>query len=384
MGTHPIFESDFDCLTERAFVDYIKLDMNTHNMTKGNVLVTGGSGYIGSHTVVELLNEGYEAIIVDNMVNAVRNEQDYPESLKRVEKITGKSVTFYELDIRDRAKLEEVFEKHKIDSVLHFAGLKSVNESVSQPLEYYNNNISGTLILLEVMVKFGVKKFVFSSSATVYGPPQRLPVDEPHQVGVGITNPYGRTKYFIEEILRDLVLADPEWKVTLLRYFNPVGAHESGIVGEDPDGPPNNLMPYVAQVAIGRRPHLVVFGNDWETPDGTGIRDWIHVVDLASGHIAALNKIAANDGIKIYNLGTGQGYSVLEAVKAFEKASGKEVKYVVGPRRPGDLGNVTAVADLSFTELGWKAERDLERMCQDHWRWQSENPYGYRKKEDAK
>merc|ERR1711892_723993 len=344
MGTHPIFESDFDCLTERAFVDYIKLDMNTHNMTKGNVLVTGGSGYIGSHTVVELLNEGYEAIIVDNMVNAVRNEKDYPESLKRVEKITGKSVTFYELDIRDRAKLEEVFKKHKIDSVLHFAGLKSVNGSVSQPLEYYNNNISGTLILLEVMVKFGVKKFVFSSSATVYGPPQRLPVDEPHQVG----------------------------------------AHESGIIGEDPDGPPNNLMPYVAQVAIGRRPHLVVFGNDWETPDGTGIRDWIHVVDLASGHIAALNKIAANDGIKIYNLGTGQGYSVLEAVKAFEKASGKEVKYVIGPRRPGDLGNVTAVADLSFTELGWKAERDLERMCQDHWRWQSENPYGYRKKEDAK
>jgi len=283
--------------------------------------VTGGSGYIGSHTVVELLKEDYSAIVVDNMINAVENEQGFPESLKRVQKITGKDLTFYKLDIRDREKLEEVFQKHKIDSVLHFAGLKSVNESVSQPLEYYNNNISGTLILLEVMVKYGVKKFVFSSSATVYGPPQRLPVDEPHQVGVGITNPYGRTKYFIEEILRDLVIADPEWKVTLLRYFNPVGAHESGQIGEDPDGPPNNLMPYVAQgkfsnstsryiriisdqfglVAIGRRPYLVVFGNDWDTPDGTGIRDWIHVVDLAIGHIAALNKISSNDGIKVNN-----------------------------------------------------------------------------------
>ncbi|CAG5111596.1 Oidioi.mRNA.OKI2018_I69.chr2.g5885.t1.cds [Oikopleura dioica] len=352
-------------------------------MSRGTVLVTGGAGYIGSHTVVELLKEGYDAVVVDNMGNAVQGDNG-PESLHRVEKITGKKVTFYELDVRDAEKLEKVFKDHKITAVLHFAGLKSVNESVSQPLEYYNNNISGTLILLEIMMKYGVKQFVFSSSATVYGPPEQNPVDEPHRVGFGITNPYGRTKYFIEEILRDVVIADPEWRVTMLRYFNPVGAHESGLIGEDPDGPPNNLMPYVSQVAIGRRPHLVVFGNDWETPDGTGVRDWIHVVDLAVGHIAALNKLPSNSGIKVYNLGTGRGYSVLEAVKEFEKASGKEVKYVIGPRRPGDLANVVADPRLSEKELGWKATRGLPEMCADLWRWQDQNPYGFRKKEDAK
>jgi len=353
-------------------------------MSRGTILVTGGGGYIGSHTTVELLKEGYEAVIVDNMTNAVMGDNGKPVSLERVEKITGKKVTFYNLDVREREQLEKVFSDHEITAVLHFAGLKSVNESVSMPLEYYNNNISGTIILLETMVKFKVKQFVFSSSATVYGPPQKLPVDEPHQVGQGITNPYGRTKYFIEEILRDVVIADPEWRVTMLRYFNPVGAHESGMIGEDPDGPPNNLMPYVSQVAIGRRPHLVVFGDDWDTPDGTGVRDWIHVVDLAVGHIAALNKLPSNQGIKVYNLGTGQGYSVLEAVKAFEKASGKEVKYIIGPRRPGDLGNVVADPSISEKELSWTAKRGLKEMCEDLWRWQDQNPYGFRKKEDAK
>lgn len=339
--------------------------------------MTGGAGYIGSHTVVELLKDNYSVVVVDSLVNAVEGTDGTPVSLRRVEQITGVNVSFYKADIRNRASLEKVFTNHKISAVLHFAGLKSVNESVRLPLEYYNNHISGTITLLETMKKFGVKQLIFSSSATVYGPPQELPVSDSHEVGRGITNPYGRTKFIIEEMLRDLSVSDASWKITMLRYFNPVGAHESGLIGEDPVGPPNNLLPYISQVAIGRREHLTIFGDDWDTPDGTAIRDWIHVVDLAMGHIAALKKLESNNGVKVYNLGAGNGYSVLEAIKAFEKASGRPVQYKIGPRRPGDLANVVADSSASARELGWSCTRGLEDMCRDLWRWQSQNPTGY-------
>jgi len=334
------------------------------------VLVTGGAGYIGSHTVVELLEAGYDVVVLDSLVNSCT------ESLKRVEEITGKKVTFMKVDLLDKEATQEVFKKYKFTKVLHFAGLKAVGESVELPLLYYHNNITGTLNLLEVMKEYQVKNIVFSSSATVYGTPQYLPVDESHPVG-GCTNAYGKTKYFIEEILADLCVSDKTWNVVLLRYFNPVGSHKSGRIGEDPQGPPNNLMPYVAQVAVGRRKELSVYGNDYDTPDGTGVRDYIHVVDLAIGHLNACKRLDAGCGCVAYNLGTGVGYSVLDMVKAFEKASQKPVPYKVVGRRSGDVATVYAKPDVAERDLGWKATRGLDEMCEDLWRWQSQNPKGY-------
>lgn len=334
------------------------------------ILVTGGAGYIGSHTVVELLQAGYEPIVVDNLCNSSK------ESLKRVEKITGKSVTFYEADIRDREALEDIFSKEEIASCIHFAGLKAVGESVAKPLEYYENNISGTLVLLDVMRKHQVKNIVFSSSATVYGSPAFLPITEECPKGE-ITNPYGQTKSMLEQIMIDIQKADSEWNVILLRYFNPIGAHESGLIGENPNGIPNNLMPYITQVAVGKLEHLNVFGNDYDTKDGTGVRDYIHVVDLAIGHIRAIEKIKENPGLKIYNLGTGEGYSVLDIVKNFEEASGVKIPYVIGPRRAGDIAACYADPTLAEKEMGWKAERGLKEMCSDSWRFQKGNPNGY-------
>ena len=334
------------------------------------ILVTGGAGYIGSHTCVELLNEGYEVVVVDNLCNSSE------ESLKRVEQITGKKVTFYQVDLLDKEGLTEVFKKEQVDSVIHFAGLKAVGESVSKPLEYYHNNITGTLILCDVMREFGCKNIVFSSSATVYGDPAFIPITEECPKGQ-CTNPYGQTKSMLEQVLTDLNVADSEWNVILLRYFNPIGAHKSGLIGEDPKGLPNNLVPYIAQVAVGKLDHLNVFGNDYDTHDGTGVRDYIHVVDLAIGHVRAIEKLKDKEGILIYNLGTGNGYSVLDVVKAYEKASGREVKYVIQPRRPGDIATCYAEATKAFKELNWKAERGIEEMCEDSWRWQSSNPNGY-------
>ena len=334
------------------------------------ILVTGGAGYIGSHTCVELLNEGYEVVVVDNLCNSSE------KSLERVEQITGKKVTFYKVDLLDREALTEVFEKEQIDSVIHFAGLKAVGESVSKPLEYYHNNITGTLILCDVMRKFGCKNIVFSSSATVYGDPAFIPITEECPKGQ-CTNPYGQTKSMLEQILTDLNVADSEWNVILLRYFNPIGAHKSGLIGEDPKGLPNNLVPYIAQVAVGKLEHLNVFGNDYDTHDGTGVRDYIHVVDLAIGHVRAIEKLKDKEGVLIYNLGTGNGYSVLDVVKAYEKASGREVKYIIQPRRPGDIATCYAEASKALKELNWKAERGIEEMCEDSWRWQSGNPNGY-------
>ena len=334
------------------------------------ILVTGGAGYIGSHTCVELLNEGYEVVVVDNLCNSSE------KSLERVEQITGKKVTFYKVDLLDREALTEVFEKEQIDSVIHFAGLKAVGESVSKPLEYYHNNITGTLILCDVMRKFGCKNIVFSSSATVYGDPAFIPITEECPKGQ-CTNPYGQTKSMLEQILTDLNVADSEWNVILLRYFNPIGAHKSGLIGEDPKGLPNNLVPYIAQVAVGKLAHLNVFGNDYNTHDGTGVRDYIHVVDLAIGHVRAIEKLRDKEGVLIYNLGTGNGYSVLDVVKAYEKASGREVKYIIQPRRPGDIATCYAEASKALKELNWKAERGIEEMCEDSWRWQSNNPNGY-------
>lgn len=334
------------------------------------ILVTGGAGYIGSHTCVELLNEGYEVVVVDNLCNSSE------ESLKRVEQITGKKVTFYEVDLLDKEALTEVFKKEKIDSVIHFAGLKAVGESVSKPLEYYHNNITGTLILCDVMREFGCKSIVFSSSATVYGDPAFIPITEECPKGQ-CTNPYGQTKSMLEQVLTDLNVADSEWNVILLRYFNPIGAHKSGLIGEDPKGLPNNLVPYIAQVAVGKLDHLNVFGNDYDTPDGTGVRDYIHVVDLAIGHVRAIEKLKDKEGVLVYNLGTGNGYSVLDVVKAYEKASGREVKYVIQPRRPGDIATCYAEASKALKELNWKAERGIEEMCEDSWRWQFNNPNGY-------
>lgn len=333
------------------------------------VLVTGGAGYIGSHTCVELLNAGKEVVVIDNLCNSCE------EALERVKKITGKELTFYQADLLDRKAVEEVFEKEEIESVIHFAGLKAVGESVQKPLEYYYNNITGTLVLCDVMRKYGVKKLVFSSSATVYGSPKTVPIKEDFPLSV--TNPYGRTKLMLEDILRDFYVADPEWNIILLRYFNPIGAHKSGLIGEDPKGIPNNLTPYITQVAVGKLKEVGVFGNDYNTPDGTGVRDYIHVVDLAIGHVKALKKLEEEPKVRTYNLGTGQGYSVLEVIKAFSKACGKDIPYVLKPRRAGDIATCYADASLAEKELGWKAERKLDEMCEDSWRWQSQNPNGY-------
>ncbi len=334
------------------------------------VLVTGGAGYIGSHTCVELLNSGTDVVIADNLYNCKKS------SIDRICALVNKDFKFYECDIRDRAGLDKIFKQEKIDSVIHFAGLKAVGESVEKPLEYFDNNVNGTLVLLDVMRKNGCKKIVFSSSATVYGINNVSPLTEDMPVG-GVTNPYGRTKYMIECILQDLYASDNDWSVCLLRYFNPIGAHKSGTIGEDPNGIPNNLMPYITQVAIGKREHLNVYGNDYNTPDGTGVRDYIHVVDLALGHLKAVEKIEKSSGLYIYNLGTGKGYSVLDVVKAFEKASGVKIPYVIGTRRAGDLATCYSDPSKAFKELGWKAERDIEEMCEDSWRWQSHNPNGY-------
>lgn len=334
------------------------------------ILVTGGAGYIGSHTCVELLNEGYEVVVADNLCNSSM------VSIERVEKITGKKVTFYEVDLRDKESLNAVFDKEEIDSVIHFAGLKAVGESVSKPLEYYDNNIGGTLVLCQVMRDHNVKNIVFSSSATVYGNPAFVPITEECPKGE-ITNPYGQTKGMLEQILTDLYVADSQWNVILLRYFNPIGAHISGIIGEDPKGIPNNLVPYIAQVAVGKLECLGVFGDDYNTHDGTGVRDYIHVVDLAKGHVKAIEKLREKEGVSIYNLGTGNGYSVLDVVHAFEKACGREIKYQIKPRRPGDIDACYADPAKAEKELGWKAEFDINRMCEDSWRWQSANPNGY-------
>ena len=333
------------------------------------ILVTGGAGYIGSHTCVELLNTGYEVVVVDNLSNSSE------KSLERVERITGKKIRFYKADLLDRTAIEEIFQKESIESVIHFAGLKAVGESVAKPLEYYYNNITGTLILCDVMRNYGVKNIVFSSSATVYGNPKTVPIKEDFPLSA--TNPYGRTKLMLEEILQDLHTSDPEWNVILLRYFNPIGAHESGLIGENPKGIPNNLMPYITQVAIGKLDCLGVFGNDYDTHDGTGVRDYIHVVDLAIGHVKALKKIGDNDGVNIYNLGTGKGYSVLDMVKSFGEASGQKIKYEIKQRRPGDIATCYADPTKAKEELGWEAGKDLANMCQDSWRWQSGNPNGY-------
>ena len=327
------------------------------------ILVTGGMGYIGSHTVVELAQAGHDVVVVDNLSNAD------PSVRERVAQITGKSFEFVEADIRDRAALEAAFAAHKVDAVIHFAGLKAVGESVAQPLRYYDNNVSGSVVLFETMAKFNVKSLVFSSSATVYGDPATVPITEDFPLSA--TNPYGRSKLMIEEILRDLHKADNSWSIALLRYFNPVGAHESGLIGEAPNGIPNNLLPYVAQVAEGRREFLSVYGGDYPTPDGTGVRDYIHVVDLAIGHVKTLDKLATGSGIFTYNLGTGRGNSVLEMVRAFELASGKKVPYKIVDRRPGDIASCYADTAHAERELGWKAQYDIARMCTDAWRWQS-------------
>ncbi|NXA70308.1 GALE epimerase, partial [Mohoua ochrocephala] len=390
------------------------------------ILVTGGAGYIGSHCVLELLQAGYVPVVIDNFHNAIRGagspgpgrarlqqsltplhppgSEELPESLRRVQEIAHQPVLFQELDITDEAALQELFRKHRFSAVMHFAGLKAVGESVQKPLEYYRVNLTGTIRLLETMKAHGVRNIVFSSSATVYGDPKYLPLDEKHPVG-GCTNPYGKSKFFIEEMIRDLCKAERDWNAVLLRYFNPIGAHESGMIGEDPQGIPNNLMPYVAQVAVGRREFLSVFGNDYKTDDGTGasghrgiwdssilgsalgsaltlcvppgVRDYIHVVDLAKGHIAALKKLKENCGCKIYNLGTGTGYSVLQMVRAMEKASGREIKYRITARREGDVASCYADPALAERELGWKAAFGLDKMCEDLWRWQLQNPTGF-------
>ncbi len=333
------------------------------------ILTTGGAGYIGSHTCIELINAGYDVVVVDNLDNSSE------KSLERVEKIVGRKIKFYKEDVRDKDALRKIFTENKIDAVIHFAGLKAVGESVRKPIEYYNNNLISTISLLEVMREFDCKRLVFSSSATVYGVATEMPLKE--GMPLGATNPYGRTKYFIEEILRDVYVSDNSWSIVLLRYFNPIGAHESGTIGEDPKGIPNNLMPYISQVAVGRLEKLHVFGDDYDTPDGTGVRDYIHVVDLAAGHVKAVGWAAENEGCEAINLGTGKGVSVLELRNAFEKASGQKVPYVVDPRRPGDLGTVYADSTKAKELLGWEAAKNVDQMCQDSWRWQKNNPNGY-------
>ena len=334
------------------------------------ILITGGAGYIGSHTALELLNEGYEVVVYDNLCNSSK------ESLKRVEELTGKTITFYEGDVMDEAALKAMLEKEGVDAVIHCAALKAVGESVQKPLEYYRNNITGTLTLMDVMKQTGVKNIVFSSSATVYGSPEEMPITEECPKGQ-CTNPYGWTKSMMEQIMTDVQKANPDMNVILLRYFNPVGAHESGRIGEDPKGIPNNLMPYISQVAVGKLEKLGVFGDDYDTPDGTGVRDYIHVVDLAIGHVKAIEKIKENPGLKIYNLGTGKGYRVLDIVKNFEAATGIKIPYEIKPRRAGDIATNYADASLAKKELGWVAERDIKEMCEDSWRWQRMNPNGF-------
>ncbi len=333
------------------------------------LLVTGGAGYIGSHTVIELITKGHDVVVIDNLSNSSE------EALRRVEEITGSSVKFYESDVRNSDVLDDIFTTDSIDAVIHFAGLKAVGESVEKPLIYYQNNLDSTLILLEAMQKHGVKKLVFSSSATVYGDPIQLPLTE--DMPLSATNPYGQTKLMIEQILRDVSIAEPSWSVTSLRYFNPVGAHESGKIGEDPSGIPNNLLPFVSQVAVGRREQVSVFGDDYDTPDGTAVRDYIHVVDLARAHVAAIEHLEHPGQYKAYNIGTGEGVSVLELIEAFARASGRDVPYAVVARRPGDVAACYADVSLAETELGWRAEYDIAKACADSWRWQSQNPRGY-------
>lgn len=335
-----------------------------------NILVTGGAGYIGSHTTIELINEGYEVIIADNLCNSSSIVID------RIEEITGKKVKFYEIDTRDQKKLRKIFEENKIDAVIHFAALKAVGESVEKPLDYYNNNLVNTITVLELMREFGVDKFVFSSSATVYGSPKSCPIKEDFPLST--TNPYGNTKLMIEDILRDICKVNKDFNVAILRYFNPIGAHESGLIGEEPNGIPNNLMPYITKVAIGQLKELSVFGDDYDTPDGTGVRDYIHVVDLAIGHVKALEKLNQNPGLVTYNLGTGRGYSVLDLVKAFENASGVKIPYKIVGRRAGDIAMCYADPTKAEKELGWLAKYDVNKMCKDSWNWQSKNPNGYK------
>ena len=335
------------------------------------ILVTGGVGYIGSHTTLLLLQAGFDVVVLDNLCNSSA------ESLSRVAKISGRSVTFLQGDMRDSTLLSQLFDEHSVNAVLHFAGLKAVGESVSQPLRYYDNNVHGSQVLLHAMADAGVFNFVFSSSATVYGEPSQMPISETCPVGQP-TNPYGRSKLMVEDMLRDLAASDPRWRIAILRYFNPVGAHESGLIGEDPNGIPNNLLPYIAQVAVGKLPELAVFGNDYPTHDGTGVRDYIHVVDLAEGHLRALDALDTRRGTDVWNLGTGQGYSVLDMVRAFEAASGKQVPYRISPRRPGDIATCYSDPSKAERELGWKVKRGLPEMMRDAWRWQQMNPNGYR------
>ena len=337
-----------------------------------NILLTGGAGYIGSHTIIELDKAGYSVVVVDNLVNS------NPESLRRVGKIIGKEIPFYEVDVRDKDALSKVFDENKFDAVIHFAGLKAVGESVAKPLEYYHNNMTGTFVLLDVMRQHNCKNIIFSSSATVYGDPAIIPITEECPKG-HCTNPYGQTKSMLEEVLMDVQKADLEWNVVLLRYFNPIGAHQSGMIGENPNGIPNNLMPYITQTAVGIRKELGVFGNDYDTPDGTGVRDYIHVCDLASGHVAALKAINNKCGLAIYNLGTGHGYSVLDVVNAFMKVNGVKVPYVIKPRRPGDIATCYCNPAKAKAELGWEAKYGIEEMCRDSWNWQKQNPNGYSK-----
>jgi UDP-glucose 4-epimerase len=335
-----------------------------------HILVTGGAGYIGSHTLIELFKNGHTAVVVDSLVNSSQ------ESLKRVEQITGVEIPFHKFDLREKDKLDEVFNSNKFDAVIHFAGLKAVGESVEKPLKYYAYNLDSTMILLDIMRKHNIKKIVFSSSATVYGSPSELPLTEDSQVGIGLTNPYGKTKYFIEEILRDESVADSELEVTILRYFNPIGAHESGLIGEDPNGIPNNLLPYVSQVAVGKLQEVGVFGDDYDTVDGTGVRDYIHVVDLARGHVAAIN--SSRQGTHVYNLGTGRGTSVLELIEAFSRASGRDIPYKIAERRQGDIGSFYADPSKAKTILNWTATKTVHDACRDSWKWQSKNPDGYK------
>jgi len=334
-----------------------------------NILVTGGTGYIGSHTIIELLRNEHTAAVVDNLSNSSK------ESLRRIEKITRSKIPFYNIDVRNTDALEKVFSENDIDAVIHFAGLKSVGESISQPVKYYDNNIGSTLVLIETMKKCNVKRLVFSSSAAVYGTPSELPLSETSQVGIGITNPYGQTKFMIEQILQDLSKSDSSMEITILRYFNPIGAHSSGLIGEDPNNIPNNLLPYISQVAVGKLKKVSVFGNDYDTPDGTGVRDYIHVVDLAKGHVAALKHI--KQGISIYNLGTGKGVSVIELISAFKKASNTDIPYQISPRRDGDIASCYATAEKANKELNWRANKSIDEACKDSWRWQSHNPDGF-------
>ena len=371
VSQNAITEGDFKCILARNCEGTEQLRLSFFRREKQmRILVTGGAGYIGSHTCVELLNAGYDVVVVDNLYNASE------KALDRVEKITGKKVVFYNADIRDKQAMNDIFDKEKVDAVIHFAGLKAVGESVVKPIEYYENNIAGTLNLCDAMRNHGVKNIIFSSSATVYGDPAFIPITEECPKGT-CTNPYGWTKWMLEQILTDLHTADSEWNVILLRYFNPIGAHKSGMIGEDPKGIPNNLLPYVAQVAIGKLECLGVFGNDYDTPDGTGVRDYIHVVDLAVGHVKALKKLEEKPEVRVYNLGTGHGYSVLDVVHAFEKACGHEVKYQIKPRRAGDIAMCYCDPTKAKEELGWEAQYGIEEMCQDSWRWQSQNPDGY-------